>query len=205
MKRDLEFLFEIGRLRFYQRSWQRFFNTRVSNDAEHTFRVVWLALMIAKKESGNDVDREKIMKMALVHDINESRSGDVDYISRLYTEQKEEDAIEDMLEDTVFEDEFVKIWKEFEKKETLEAKIVKDADNLDIDLEIMEQMDTNRSFGERMVEARKQIKEKLNTQTGKKLFDEIYATENVHDWHFESKRNCFKSGYYGTLGSSKNS
>ncbi len=193
MKRDIEFLFEMGRLRFGQRNWQRFFNTKVANDSEHTFRVLWIALTIAKREGVADI--EKIMKMALVHDIAESRTGDVDYISRSYAKLNEEDAIKDVLEETSVEDEFIESWEEFEKRETIESKIVKDADNLDIDFELMEQMDANEGLIKKKISMRKSnVRQKLFTETAKKMFDEVYSTEDIHDWHFESKRNRFKNG-----------
>jgi len=72
MKRDVEFLFEIGALRLIPRQWQRFHLPFVQNLTEHHYRVVWLALLIANREGKGNV--EKIMKMALVHDVAESRT-----------------------------------------------------------------------------------------------------------------------------------
>lgn len=192
MNKDIDFLFEIGRIRFIQREWQRFFLTKVANDAEHTFRVLWLALIIAKKEKVKN--EERIMKLALLHDITESRTGDVDYLSRLYCERKENMAIHDMLDGVSLKDEFIKIWEELEKRETIEAKIVKDADNLDIDLELMEQRDSNFKAVELKSRNRKKIiPEKLFTQTAKKMFREIYHS-NIHNWHINSRNNRFKTG-----------
>lgn len=189
--RDLEFLFEIGRLRFTQRFWQRFFVTKVANDPEHIFRVAWIALLIAKKEKVKN--EEKILKMALVHDIVESRTGDVDYISRMFTEQNEEEAFGDMMEGTTLEEEFIPLMKEYEKRQSIESKIVKDADNLDIDMELVEQYDSNRELCERKIKLREQVFAKLFTKTARKIFREIYSS-HVHDWHFNAKRNRFNSG-----------
>ncbi|MEI6587912.1 MAG: HD domain-containing protein [Candidatus Moraniibacteriota bacterium] len=144
MQKDIDFLYEIGRMRFMQRAWQRFFSTKVANDTEHTFRVIWLALLISNKEKKGN--QERIMKLALAHDISESRSMDVDYMSRQYVKRNEEQAVYDTLSGTTFEKEFIELSKEMEKRETIEAKIVKDADNLDIDLELMEQRDANEKI-----------------------------------------------------------
>lgn len=192
MKRDIEFLFEIGRLRFLQRTWQRFFVTKVANDTEHTFRVMWIALIIAKKEGVRDEGR--LLKMALVHDIAENRTGDVDYLSRLYAKRDEEMAINDMLDETSLKDEFLDLWREVEKKETKEAQIIKDADTLDIDLELMEQRDANEGLVSRKIEMRKkQVRPKIFTETAREMFDEVYESD-VHSWHFDSKNNRFNSG-----------
>lgn len=192
MSRDIDFLFEMGRIRFLKRTWQRFFLTEVANDAEHTFRVMWLALIIAKKEKKGN--QEKILKLALVHDIAESRAGDVDYLSRLYVERKEDLAIRDMLKDISIEKEFVALFRECEERETIEAKIVKDADNLDIDLELMEQKDANEGVFKLKSQARKKIiPKKLFTNTAKKMFKEIYLSD-INNWHFNSENNRFKTG-----------
>ena len=44
----------------------------------HTLRVAWIATIIAKNESNADL--AKVVKMALVHDIAESRTGDTHYL-----------------------------------------------------------------------------------------------------------------------------
>jgi putative hydrolase of HD superfamily len=191
MQRDIDFLFEVGRMRFMQRAWQRFFLTKVANDTEHTFRVMWLALLIAKKEKRGN--HERIMKLALSHDISESRSMDVDYMSRQYVKRNEEQAVQDTLAGTTFEKEFMELFKEMEKRETIEAKIVKDADNLDIDLELMEQKDANEKIFQSKVGGRKKvIPPKLFTNTAKKIFKEIYLSD-VNSWHANSKQNRYRS------------
>ena len=81
MERDIEFIYEVGALRHIDRMWKRFLNADFANNTEHMFRVVWIALIIAKHEGVKDTG--KIVKMAIAHDIAESRTGDVDYISRV--------------------------------------------------------------------------------------------------------------------------
>jgi len=58
--------------------------------------------------------------MVLVHDISESRTGDVDYLSRQYVVRNEELGIKDMLKDTAAEKEFLELWNEYEAHETKE-------------------------------------------------------------------------------------
>lgn len=190
-KRDVDFLFEIGRMRFSERSWSRLFNTSVANDTEHTLRVLWLALLISRMEKkGNE---EKIMKIALVHDIGESRTGDTDYLSRQYVEQKEDLAIKDMLTETHFEKDFIKFWKELEKRSSIESKIVKDADNLDIDFELVEQRECNEELVEYKTKKREELLyNHLFTESAKKLWTKIHKSK-PHNWHMKT-RNRFNSG-----------
>ena len=86
--RDLEFLNEIGTLRFIKRSWIQFLRSDVASISEHMFRMAWIALVIAKHEKVKDTG--KILKMVLVHDITESRTGDPHYVSRQYVKIDEE-------------------------------------------------------------------------------------------------------------------
>ena len=186
-KRDIEFLFEIGSLRFTQRTWKRFLNPDVENLTEHHFRVCWIALLIAKHE--NIKNTEKILKMALVHDLAESRTGDADYLSRQYVVRNEKLGIEDIFSDTVLQNEFVTLWSEYEKKETIEAKIIKDADNLAVDFEIREQESKGNRIGEGggWKEIRRYIaSEKLYTKTAKAIWKSLH-TANPHDWHYKGR------------------
>lgn len=187
--RNIEFLYEMGSLRLMSRMWQRFFHSKMANVPEHIFRVAWIALMIAREEKVKD--DEKILKMALLHDIVEGRTGDTDYISRQYNEQNDNLAIKDIFKDTVLEKEFLEISKEYEERKCMAAKIVKDADNLDIDLELKEQfMDP---VVRRKYESRKKfVRPILFTKTAKKYWDLIYKTE-PDDWHFNG-RNRFNKG-----------
>lgn len=191
MKRDLEFLYEIGTLRFIQRTWQQFLSPQFANLAEHHFRVTWLALDIAKREGVEDTG--KIAKMALVHDITESRTGDVHYLSRQYVERNEELGIQDMLAGTALEEEFSQLWQEYEVRETIEAKVVKDADNLDVDMELKEQEAMGNTVGRSFVDTREKVAQtKLYTQTARDIWDVIQDSD-PHDWH-RLGRNRLNSG-----------
>jgi putative hydrolase of HD superfamily len=191
LNRDLEFLYEIGCLRFLRRNWQRFLNPDFANLAEHPFRVAWLSLILAKMEGVKNTD--KILKMALVHDVGESRAGDVDYLQRQYVKRHEKMGIEDIFRQTSLEEELPVLWEECENPTSLEAKIVKDADNLDVDLELKEQEERGFSIRQKLQDIRRHVaKEKLYTQSAKILWEEIQESD-PHDWHFRA-RNRFNSG-----------
>lgn len=189
-KRDVELLFELGCFRFVKRTWKRFLNPDVANCAEHTFRVTWIALTIAKHEK--NVDHEKLMKLALIHDLPESRTGDVDYLSRQYTKRDEISGVRDMFALTIHGD-ALELFEECEKRDSIESKIVKDADNLDIQLELMEQKARGHSLEVVWSKMRKErIFPKLFTKTAKKLWIDIQKA-NPHDWHLNGN-NRFKTG-----------
>ncbi len=185
-------MFEIGALRHIPRQWSRFHLPFVQNLTEHHYRVTWLALIISAREGKGNA--EKIMKMAIAHDIAESRTGDVDYLARQYVERHEDKAITDMLEDTSLKDEFLKLWEEYEERKTIEARIVKDADNLDVDLDLREQASTGHRLADEWEPERGYVgNHKLYTKSAKELHRAIWAA-NPHDWHKLSPNNRLNGG-----------
>lgn len=189
---DINFLFEMGNLRYIPRLWVRFLGHDFANVAEHHFRVFWIAMIIAAREGGADTG--KIAKLVLLHDIAESRTGDVDYISRQYVTRHEEMAIDDMLKGTSIEEEFKELWQEYEERKTIEARIAKDADNLDVDFELAEQ----DAKGSRLRNVKKPSRdyvseEKLYTNTAKEIYNQL-QTSDPHDWWWLSPRNRNNAG-----------
>lgn len=87
IERDINLIFELGSFRNITRAWAQFAGRDVENNAEHTFRVVWIALLLARYEGIEDTG--KVAKMALVHDISEVRAGDAHYFSRMYMDRNE--------------------------------------------------------------------------------------------------------------------
>lgn len=184
LRADINFLLEIGNLRLIPRMGNRFLKGLDSNLAEHHFRAFWIAMLIAGREGG---DTGKIAKMVLVHDIPESRTGDVDYLSRQYVERNEKLALHDMLAGLPLKEEFEKLWQEYEAHETLEAKIAKDADNLDVDFDLFEQAAMGNALRGHWQEARRFIaKEKFYTQTAKDMFAQL-ENANPHEWHLNGR------------------
>lgn len=191
--RDIEFIYEMGALRHIQRSWHRFLGPNFQNNTEHTFRVAMIALVIAKREKATNL--EKIMLMALLHDIPESRTGDVDYISRQYVERNEDKGMVDMVEGTSLAPDMIELWREYERRDCLEAKIVKDADNLDVDFELAEQAASGHAaLRQSKAGMRERVAAtKLYTDTAKQMWQEL-QNSNPHGWHQNSSGNRFNSG-----------
>jgi putative hydrolases of HD superfamily len=187
--RNLQFLYELGTLRYIPRIWRQFLNKDFANLSEHIFRVIWIAIIIAKEECAN---LDKVIKMALVHDIVESRNSDVHYLSRMYTKRDDDAAIKDILRDTSIEQEFLDLFAEYEERKSIESKIVKDADNLDVDIELQEQYVNGIKVKEDFQVMRNNVYELLFTDTAKKIWKEI-QTSNPHDWHIKGN-NRFTNG-----------
>jgi len=178
--RDLQLLFELGTLRFVPRTWNQLHDPKFANVAEHMFRMLWIALILAKKE-GADVDT--VLRIALVHDITESRTGDVHTLTRHYVQRDEANALADMTADTSFEAEAKELMDEYHRRETLEAKVVKDADILDVDMELRELAAKGGKYPKTWDEKRRQIVENdFHTESARKMWHEINAAD-PYEWY----------------------
>jgi len=108
-------------------------------------------------------------------------------------ERNEVLALEHMLDKTPFKKEFVELFNEYEERKTIEAKIVKDADYLDVDLDLREQGETGHLLEKHWTAQRKVVGKKLYTRAAKELQKEIKAA-NPHDWHIKSPNNRLNGG-----------
>lgn len=189
-KKDLELMFELGCLRFIPRVWKQFLGPNYANLAEHHLRVAWLALLLAKMEKRGDTG--KIVKMAMVHDVPESRTGDAHYISRQYTQRDEHKAAKDIFSGTLLGKEMLSLLKEYEQRQSIESKIVKDADFLDVDFEIREQEALGVKYVKVWKSNRKIIYNKFYTASAKKLWRSLQAADPA-GWLLHA-RNRFNDG-----------
>lgn len=193
MNRDIDFLYEVGSLRYMPRQWSRFLMPEVANNSEHMFRVVWIALTIAARVN-EKVDTGKVVKMAIAHDLAETRTGDVDAISRQYSERFEDKAQADIFDETSVGKEFLELMAEYSERTTLESRIVKDADNLDCDFELAERAACGHTLPGEWKSVRDMVRDtKLFTDAAKEMYDEIWST-SPHHWHVSSPQNRANSG-----------
>ena len=82
MDRIVEFLFEVGMLKRTPRSGWQFLGTGSESVAEHVFRTAMIALVLARIDGTVDADR--MLRLALVHDLPEARTGDLNYVNQKY-------------------------------------------------------------------------------------------------------------------------
>ena len=110
----------------------------VESVAEHSYRVSLISMIIAEymKKHGIEVNSEKTMKMALIHDIAEAKLQDLNLLSIRYLGEETKLAAENKIIEELFGEtslsELKTLWNEFEQRKTLESKIVKSADLLDM-------------------------------------------------------------------------
>lgn len=129
-KKLVSFFYEIGTLRKILRMHQQALLTfdPTDNIAAHTFRTTIIGYFMAKELKA---DADKVLKMCLLHDIEETRCGDQNWVHKRYVKVFEEEIREGQLKKLPNAKEFLKLSKEYQERKSIEAKIAKDADHLD--------------------------------------------------------------------------
>jgi len=124
----VNFIFEVGTASNIIRSHHQILRNANDTIASHSFRVAIIGLILADLEK---VDKDKIIKMCLLHDLAELRTGDANFINRFYRVDEEEKAIKNQWSDIPSGKAMIKLLNEYNARKTKEAIIAKDADSLD--------------------------------------------------------------------------
>lgn len=188
MKEMVHFLFEVGMLKKTPRTGYQFLGSGEESVAEHSFRTAIIGYVLSLQEVGTDC--MKTVLMCLFHDLPEARTGDHNYVNKKYVKVDEEKAIRDLVRSLPFAGEIMAHIREFNRADSLEARLARDADQLDLILELKEQQDLgNKYAGEWLSYA----VERLVTENAKKMAHEILNTDST-DWWFERKKELWVNG-----------
>ncbi|MBM3216505.1 HD family hydrolase [Candidatus Poribacteria bacterium] len=114
--------------------------------ADHCFRTSFAAMMLADalRGRGYDLDAERILRMALLHEIAEARIGDIPFPALAHLPESEKAAAEESAARYLLEplgglgDQYRDIWQEYEARETPESLVVRVADKLEMLLQAWE-------------------------------------------------------------------
>ncbi len=179
------FLFEVGTLRKIPRAHRQNLLSEDTTDniSSHKFRVAWIGWFLAKLENA---DPYKIVMMCLLHDLPEARSNDQNWIHKNYVKVYEDEIIADQLKGIPASEELQEIFSEYEKRESLESVLAKDADILDQILLLKEHAHTGNKEAELWLELddfenKSQQYLSLKTETAKQLAKKIVKAK-VGDW-----------------------
>jgi len=108
-------------------------NGSFESDAEHSWSVALICMLVAtriEEELEVKIDQLKMLRMAIVHDLAEIVTGDTKTWDDAARIDKEEKDLFDKLPNDLTED-LLNLWEECEKRESIEAMIVKSVDRLD--------------------------------------------------------------------------
>lgn len=134
LKKQMDFLIEIDKLKNVFRQSFIASNDRNENDAEHSWHMA-MFITILEEYAPQNTDILKVIKMALIHDLVEIYAGDTFLYSDTTNEdkiQKEAEAAEKIfsLLPTEQKIEFIRLWEEFEDKNTNEARFCATIDRI---------------------------------------------------------------------------
>ena len=133
MKKQLEFVLEIDKVKNVFRQTHLSGNGRNENDAEHSWHMAVMAYLL-REYANEEVDIAKVMLMCLIHDLVEIDAGDTyayDTIA-LQTQKEREDKAKERIFSLLPEDsakELIALFDEFEAYETAESKFAHAMDN----------------------------------------------------------------------------
>jgi putative hydrolase of HD superfamily len=175
----INFFFELGMLKKTPRSGFQFLGSGRESVADHSFRVAMIGFALSRMDS--NVDPFKVVSMCLLHDLPEARTGDQNYVNKRYVAVDEPGAIADLADSLPFGDEIIDLLKEYRESETLESRLVHDADQLDLILELKEQNDLGNSYAVKWISFARQ---RLITSIAKEIAEEILTTDST-DWWFK--------------------
>ncbi len=188
MKDITNFLFEVGMLKKTPRTGYQFLGSGQESVAEHSFRTAIIGYILALQEP--EADSGRITLMCLFHDLHEARTGDRNYVNKRYVTLDEKRAIDDLVGQTPFADEIISIIKEFNAGETLEARISRDADQLDLIMELKTQHDLGNKYAQDWLHY---AVKRIVTEKGKRMALEILKTDST-DWWFDKKTDLWVNG-----------
>jgi len=127
LKKQIQFIIEIDKLKQVFRQNVVTGTCRNENDAEHSWHMAVMAVLLSEYSKDKDIDMLKVLKMILVHDLVEIDAGDTFCYDEKGSEDKaerERKAAERLFNILPQEQaqEIFELWREFEELETPEAR-----------------------------------------------------------------------------------
>jgi putative hydrolase of HD superfamily len=168
----LQLLFDAHRLKHIPRTgWAMRGVTGAESVADHSFGVAFISLVLAEVLD-QPLDRAKLVTIALLHDLAESVIGDMPTPATMHfppgaKRDAEMQALGDLLHDVPGTEHWHTWWQEFRDGTSVEGRLVRDADRLDmlIQAHVYEQTTGNRWLAEFWSAAHESAFEFAATQT----------------------------------------
>ncbi|MFE7332013.1 HD family hydrolase [Streptomyces sp. NPDC057565] len=173
------FLYEAGTLKQTKRTgWWMAGVRDPESVAEHSWRTALIASVIAKLEGA---DPAKAAFLAVWHDSQETRTGDVNYLGKKYAPTADPEAVTadqvagmpEVLASAVRD-----VVAEYEAKESPEAVCARDADKLECMIQGIEYKAQGYENAQRWID---NSRGRLTTKTANELADAVLETESL-DW-----------------------
>lgn len=184
MKNIANFLFEVGMLKRTPRSGFQFLGSGAQSVAEHSYRTAMIGYALAQLDGTVNVGR--VLQLCLFHDLPEARTGDQNYVNKKYVQVDEIKAIDDLAAQLPFGEDYRRTLMEFIERNSSEAQLAHDADQLEMVLSLKERKDLGNRYADEWYPF---CVERLKTEVARTLAETIWKTDsslwwfdNDHDW-----------------------
>ncbi|MCX8045183.1 MAG: HD domain-containing protein [Desulfobacterota bacterium] len=197
MQEVANFLFEAGMLKRTPRTGHQFLGSGSESVAEHICRTVFVGYALARL-AGN-VDEQRVIKMCLLHDLHEARTGDVNYMNKKYVQVDEDKAVSDLCRTIPFGEDIKSLVDEFKRCESEEARLAYDADQIELILMLKEHKDLGNTYADEWIAY---ALKRLKTNIGMQLAQNILTTDSTA-WWFHDKSDWWVNGGRPTTSEGK--
>ena len=178
MNTIVNLMHEFGMLAKTPRSGFAFLGSGQQSVAEHSHRMTLIAFILAEM-SKDPLDKHKLMMMCLFHDLPETRTGDLNYVNKKYVHVDNEKVLSDLSSSSSLGPMIVNYIREYEEGKTPEAKIAKDADQLELLLVLKQEWEKGNNHA---VEWFDIAIKRLNTKDAQCIADEIRKRPSTDWW-----------------------
>ncbi len=138
-------------------------------------------------------DELKVLRLCLVHDLPEARTGDMNYMNKKYVQVDEKKAVRELAEPLFFGGEIEASLEEFNGRETKESLLARDADQLSLILQLKECGDLGNKYSQEWIRF---AVRRLATENARKLAQSILDTDSTN-WWFKDKSDWWVNGNHG--------
>lgn len=191
LQRLADFFHEAGMLRFTPRTGYQFLGSGRENVAEHSFRTAVIGYALARIAGA---DAAKTALICLFHDLGEARTGDLNYVNQRYGRPEERRAVEDAAAGTGLEEDILAFWDAHEAGRgpdaPLESRLARDADQLDLILNLKREWDLGNAYAERWMSM---AMARLKTGEARGLAEVIAVTDHTDWWFLGADRDWWVS------------
>ena len=188
LKKQIEFIFEVDKLKRILRQSILTDGKKRENDAEHSWHISLMAILLSEY-SNEDIDVLRVIKMLLIHDIVEIDAGDTycydkeGHNDKREREEKAAKRIFGMLPKDQCDD-MISLWEEFELMETAESKYAASLDRLQPLL--LNYATNGKSWRDHDIESKQILERNAHIENGSKELWK-FAKNMIYD--------CIEKGY----------
>jgi putative hydrolase of HD superfamily len=177
MERIAQLLFEARSLKQLTRSGYPFLGVGRESVAEHSFTTAFIAYVLGQMTP--EVDRARLITMSLLHDLPETRLGDLNYLQKFYVQADEAAAVEEATRGLPFGEDIRELIDDFNRGASLESRLAQDADQLAFLVELKSLADVGYTTPSSWIPT---VCDRLQTDIGRALAQVIVDTPAEKWW-----------------------